>query len=88
MTERLEGPDGLKKTVGTDGAAPRFAIVAGNPTATELAAVTAVLTGMLEELAEHNNRRADSRQSAWQRSQKPIRAAISCGVGAWRGFSG
>ena len=39
-----------------DAAAPDIRIIAGNPSATEVAAVTAVLSGVLEELADERGR--------------------------------
>jgi len=76
----------------SDAAEPRaaadIAIVGGNPTAVEVAAVTAVLTGVLEELANELGRTEAAGPSAWQRSQRPIRSAVHPGAGVWRGFSG
>ena len=56
-------------------------------TPAEVAAVSAVLRGLLRE--ESNSLRADSEhgQSAWQLSQRAIRASITPGPGRWRGFS-
>lgn len=57
-------------------------------TPTEVAAVSAVLRGLLQE--ESDNLRADPEhgQSTWQLSQRGIRASITPGPGRWRGFSG
>jgi len=63
-------------------------IVGGNPTPEEIAATTAVLTAVVEELAAEQGRVEPSRQSAWQRSQRPFRTPIAPAAGAWRGFSG
>ena len=61
----------------------------GSPDADELAAVTAVLGAVLEELAEEQGRREQaSGPSAWARSQRGVRAPIQPGHGAWRSFSG
>ncbi|TBN55929.1 acyl-CoA carboxylase subunit epsilon [Glaciihabitans arcticus] len=70
-----------------DAAAPEFRIVAGNPTPAELAAVTAVLTGVLDELSAEQGRLAHTGPSAWAISQRPIRSTIAPGQGAWRSFS-
>ncbi|MHB1172100.1 MAG: acyl-CoA carboxylase subunit epsilon [Lacisediminihabitans sp.] len=65
-----------------------FRVLSGNPTAIELAAVTAVLTSMIEELETTRQLSKVRGQSAWQRSQRSIRAQLSPGYGAWRSFSG
>ena len=62
-------------------------ILGGNPSHMDVAATTAVLTAALEELAEENGRVSASGPSAWERSQRPFRAPITRGSGAWRGFS-
>ncbi|CAN5393958.1 hypothetical protein BH10ACT4_BH10ACT4_12910 [soil metagenome] len=72
---------------GDDAATPEFEVVAGAPTPEELAAVTAVITSMIEEL-EDGQRAGGPRVSAWQRSQRSIRAPLNPGAGAWRSFSG
>ena len=64
-------------------------ILGGNPDATDLAAITAVLAGVLEELAAEQGRLEQaSTQSAWQRSQRAVRAPLHPQAGAWRSFSG
>jgi hypothetical protein len=64
-------------------------ILAGNPDETDLAAITAVLAGVLEELAEEQGRlQQASGQSAWERSQRAVRDPIYAQPGAWRSFSG
>jgi hypothetical protein len=65
-----------------------IAVISGNPDAEDLAAVTAVLAGVLDELAAEQGRREQSAQSAWTRSQRDIRAPLTPGAGAWRSFSG
>jgi hypothetical protein len=65
-----------------------FRVLSGNPTPAELAAVTAVLGAMLEEAEESRRLSRGHGQSAWQRSQRPIRGSLSPGYGAWRSFSG
>ena len=68
--------------------APRIDFVGGNPTPTEIAAVTAVLAGVLEEISGHVEADAAQPQSAWTRAQRPIRTPMYPGAGVWRGFSG
>ncbi|MEJ1229347.1 MAG: acyl-CoA carboxylase subunit epsilon [Galbitalea sp.] len=67
---------------------PDIAVLAGNPDDLELAAVTAVLETVLEELAEEHGRRESATPSAWERSQRTVRAPLNPGPGAWRSFSG
>ena len=74
-------------TPGSESAATSFTIVAGDPTAAEVAAVTAVLGAALEELASESERHVASAPSAWQRSQRAIRTPIVRGQDSWRGFS-
>jgi uncharacterized protein (DUF1800 family) len=66
-----------------------FRVISGNPTASELAAVTAVLTATIEDL-EGVRRHAEEEhsQTAWQRNQRPIRTPLSRGAGTWRSFTG
>jgi len=69
-----------------DAASPSFTIVAGDPTAAEVAAVTAVLGAALEELASDNERHVASGPTVWQRSQRAIRTPIVRGLDSWRGL--
>lgn len=62
--------------------APDIRVLGGNPTADEVAAVTAVLTAALDELAGEDRRRRDSGPSAWQRSQRAFRGPLPHGT--WR----
>jgi hypothetical protein len=62
-------------------------VIGGNPSAEEIAATTAVLTAVLEELAEENGRVSAAGPSAWQRSQRGLREPLTPGNGAWRSFS-
>ena len=71
-----------------DAAPASFTVVAGDPTPAELAAVTAVVGAVLEEIASDSELGAVPGVSAWQRSQRPIRGPVARGNGAWRGFSG
>ena len=63
-------------------------VLSGNPDAEELAAITAVLAGVLAELAAEHGRRAQSATSAWERSQRAVREPLHPAPGAWRSFSG
>ena len=65
-----------------------FRIVSRHTTDEEIAAVTAVLHGALDELAERMAARPAAGPSAWQRSQRSVRRELHPGPGAWRGFSG
>ena len=62
-------------------------VLAGHPDAAEIAAVTAVLTAMADGHADGG--RLDSPgPSAWERSQRVLRAPVVPGPQAWGGFSG
>ena len=63
-------------------------ILAGSPDADDMAAVTAVLAGVLEELAAEQGRRQQATTSAWERSQRAVSQTVHPGPGAWRSFSG
>jgi hypothetical protein len=63
-------------------------VLSGNPDENELAAVDALLAGVLEELAEEQGRRQLTGPSAWERTQRSVRAPVHPGHGQWRGFSG
>ena len=67
---------------------PEFAVLGGNPTPSELAAVTAVLTAAIQEATSAGTRTEPVGRSAWQLAQRPIRVPIERGIGAWRSFSG
>ena len=75
-------------SVDVDAVPVGFTVVAGNPTRAELAAVTAVITAMIEEFEDDAARHTPTRQSAWQRSQTGLRTALTPGYGQWRGFAG
>ncbi|MFM9920702.1 acyl-CoA carboxylase subunit epsilon [Lacisediminihabitans sp. H27-G8] len=85
MTLQQPGIDDGEPREAGDG--PEFEVIAGRPTPAELAAVTAVLTSMIEEL-EDGQRAEGLAVSAWQRSQRSIRRPLVRGAGAWRSFSG
>jgi len=63
-------------------------IVSKSATAEEIAAVTAVLSAALEELADAQEASSGPTVSAWQRSQVSIRPTLVRGRDTWRGFSG
>lgn len=65
---------------------PEIRILGGNATEHEIAAVTAVLTAALEELAGESRRQGDAGRSAWQLSQRDVRKPLS--HGAWRNVGG
>jgi hypothetical protein len=69
----------------TDGA-PSIKVISKNATPLEIAAVTAVVTATLEELADAQST-DEATPSAWQRSQRSLRTPLHPGPGAWRGFS-
>lgn len=64
--------------------APEIRINSGTATPEEIAAVTAVLTGALDELASASRRSTETGRSAWQVSQRDVRAPLP--HGAWRNF--
>ncbi|CAN5347337.1 hypothetical protein BH11ACT3_BH11ACT3_07090 [soil metagenome] len=59
-------------------------VLRGQPDDEELAAVTAVLTAALDELAGEQRRRQLQGVSAWQRSQRAVRTPLA--RGAWRTY--
>jgi hypothetical protein len=65
-----------------------LAVVSGSPDPEELAALTAVLAEVLDEMAAEQGRRESAATSAWARSQRGVRTPLQPGPGAWRSFSG
>ncbi len=65
---------------------PGIRVLGGSPTPEDIAAVTAVLTAALDELASESRRRGDRGPTGWQESQRDIRAPLTFGV--WREFRG
>jgi hypothetical protein len=59
-------------------------IAGGSPSDEEIAAVTAVLSAALEELAGDHRRRQRLTPSAWERSQRSVRTPLT--PGAWKTF--
>lgn len=68
--------------------AENLRVLAGNPTGAELAAITAVLAGIAEELGSRLQRLPEKRSTAWEAVQRPLRGRIIPGVTRWRGYSG
>ncbi len=63
---------------------PEIRILGGKATAEEIAAVTAVLAGALDELAGASRRSNETGRTAWQVSQRDVRMPLR--HGAWRNF--
>lgn len=63
-------------------------IIGGSPTPEEVAAVTAVLQASLAELAAEQALLDTDATTAWQRSQRQLRAPLHNSRGSWRSFSG
>ena len=63
---------------------PEIRILGGTPTPEDIAAVTAVLTAALDELAGESRRSGADGPTAWQVSQRDIRTPLP--FGAWRDF--
>jgi hypothetical protein len=64
--------------------APEIRIVGGNPSPEEIAAVTAVLSAALDELAGQERRAGDAGSTGWQLSQRAVRRPLA--RGGWRDF--
>lgn len=59
-------------------------IAGGHPSDEEIAAVTAVLSATLEELAGDAGRRRRLTPNAWERSQRSIRTPLT--PGSWQTY--
>jgi len=59
-------------------------IIGGHPTDDEIAAVTAVLTVALDELAGDHRRRQRLTPTSWERSQRGVRTPLT--PGTWNTF--
>ncbi len=59
-------------------------ITGGHPSDDEIAAVTAVLTVALDELAGDHRRRQRLTPTAWERSQRGVRTPLT--PGTWNTF--
>jgi hypothetical protein len=64
--------------------APDIRVTSGDPSATELAALTAVLSAAVDAAAGVRRRAAQQGSTAWQRSQRDVRRPLV--VGAWSTF--
>ena len=71
-----------------DAGALDLRIISQGASAEEIAAVTAVITASLDELASTMAVDAAAPASAWQRSQRSVRSTLVYGAGNWRNFSG
>lgn len=54
----------------------------------EAAAVTAVLRGLLQEESDDARSQPEKTRSAWEISQRSVRAPLTPGAGRWRSFVG
>jgi hypothetical protein len=54
----------------------------------EVAAVTAVLRGLLQEESDQLRRSPERARSAWDVGQRAIRSPLEPGAGRWRSFTG
>ena len=69
---------------GTAPASPTIRVISGNPTSSEVAAVTAVLASLeAERAAEAAAQEAPVAVSAWQQSRRGLRTPITVGPGQW-----
>ena len=59
-------------------------VVGGHPSDQDIAALTAVLSAALEELAGDHRRRQRLAPSAWERSQRAVRTPLT--TGTWETF--
>ncbi|GAB3029684.1 hypothetical protein GCM10027052_02100 [Parafrigoribacterium mesophilum] len=62
---------------------PLLHVVSGTPTPDELAAVAAVIEGLVRESAARRREAKDAGPSAWERSQRPIAVPIVPSRGGW-----
>ena len=88
FTEPLGGSlDRVEPTADSGSPPVDVEVLAGHPNAAEIAAVTAVLTAMADGHAD-GGRLDNTGPSAWERSQRVLRAPVVPGPQAWGGFSG
>ncbi|MES1212845.1 MAG: acyl-CoA carboxylase subunit epsilon [Leifsonia sp.] len=66
------------------GADPQIRITGGAPSDHEIAAITAVLTAALDELAGESRRRQRLAPTGWERSQRAVRTPLT--PGTWQTF--
>jgi hypothetical protein len=60
-------------------------VTTGNATPSEIAAITAVISGLLAEEGEARREEEPVGTSAWQRSQRALRDTLQPGPGRWLG---
>lgn len=88
LTDGSQAPDAPDGDAAGNSVPADIEVLSGRPDEEEMAAITAVLAGVLEELAEEQGRREQASTSAWARSQKALRNPLHPGAGVWRSFSG
>jgi hypothetical protein len=86
-------PEAAKPDAAEPGAAASFdqsqiSFVTRGVSDAEVAAVTAVLRGLLHEESDHLRRSPDRIRSAWDLGQRAIRSPLQPGAGRWRSFTG
>jgi hypothetical protein len=59
-------------------------VTSGSPTPEEVAAVTAVMAAVLEQLADEDRRRVIAAPTAWERSRRGVRRPLI--RGDWRRY--
>jgi hypothetical protein len=75
-------------TAEPDATSALFSVSAGNPTAAELAAITAVVEGMVDELESSRRTAKLTGPNGWELSVRPVAVNIVPSRGAWSRFSG
>jgi hypothetical protein len=65
---------------------PQYSVVSGSPTAQEIAAVSVVLGAAIEEFGTELTVAEKGAHNSWSRGQRSLRAPLTPGPGAWRGF--
>ncbi|RFA11073.1 hypothetical protein B7R54_03650 [Subtercola boreus] len=60
-------------------------VTTGNATPAEIAAITAVISGLLAEEGEARREEEPAGTTAWQRSQRSFRGQLDPGPGRWNG---
>ncbi|WP_253259625.1 acyl-CoA carboxylase subunit epsilon [Subtercola boreus] len=64
---------------------PPVVVTTGNATPAEIAAVSAVVSGLLAEEGEARRESEPAGTTAWQRSQRALRSPLQPGPGRWNG---
>lgn len=81
-TDDLATDDAVTDDAATDDLAARILITGGNPTADEIAALTAVVSAALDEIAGETRPQPDPGPTAWERSTRAVRRPLT--RGDWR----